>query len=184
MAPVDPRTAEGPTRDLLGAVKSKMGRIPNLMKTMAQSPAVLEGYLSLSSALSRGVLPGVVREQIALAVGQENGCEYCLSAHALTGKLAGLTPEQTVDARRGESDDPRQQAFLDLALSLVETRGDLSDAQFTAARDAGLNDTEIAEVVGHVALNVLTNYFNQMARTEVDFPHVPLELPQREPLFV
>ena len=85
--PLDPAQAEGQTQALFAAVKAKMGKVPNMMKTMAHSPAVLEGYLGLSGALAHGVLPSQTREQLALAVGQANGCEYCVSAHTLTGKL-------------------------------------------------------------------------------------------------
>jgi uncharacterized peroxidase-related enzyme len=178
--PVDVATAHGRTQELFGAIKAKMGRVPNMMKTMAQAPAVLEGYLALSGALSKGVLTADVREQIALAVSQVHGCEYCLSAHTLTGRLAGLTPDQIVAARYGEADDHRAQAVLNLTHAILEHQGDVSDEQLADAREAGLGDAEIAEVVGHVALNTLTNYFNQLAQTDVDWPHVSVGLPEYE----
>src|SRR6185312_10617136 len=106
--PVDPAVAEGRTQELFAAVKAKTGGVPNMMKTMAHSPALLEGYLAFSGALSKGALPEIERQQIALAVSQANGCEYCLSAHTLLGRHAGLSPEQVLAARRGEADDLRQ----------------------------------------------------------------------------
>ena len=45
---------------------------------------------------------------------------------------------------------------------------------------AGYSDAEITEIVSHVALNIFTNYFNHVARTEVDFPKVAVELPEME----
>lgn len=176
ISPIEPETAEGRARQQLDAVKQHLGVVPNMIKTMAHSPALLEGYLGLSGALAKGVLQPAVREQLALAVSQVNHCEYCLSAHAYFGARAKLTPEQIQAAREGESDDPKARATLTLALDMIDRRGAVTDEQFADARDAGLTDAEIAEVAGHVALSTLTNYFNQLAQTEVDFPHLPVSV--------
>lgn len=176
IARIEPDQANGQARELLAAVQAKLGVTPNLMKTLAHSPAALEGYLSLSGALGKGLLPATVREQIALLVSQENGCEYCVAAHTLLGRSAGLTPEQTVAARRGQSGDVKSRAELILARQVLHSRGGVTDAQLAAARAAAVTDGEIVEVVAHVALTVLTNYFNILARTEVDFPPVSMTL--------
>lgn len=171
---VQPAVASDKAEALLRGVKAKMGVVPNMMKTMAHSPALLEGYLVFSGALGKGVLPAVVREQLALFVSQYNGCEYCLSAHTLFAGRAGLKPVQIAWAREGVADDPKTQAVLTLAGNLIDNRGDVTDEQLADAQEAGLTDAEIAEVVGHVALSTLTNYFNELAHTEVDFPRVPV----------
>lgn len=173
IAPIDPASAQGKARELLSAVQSKLGMTPNLMRTLAQSPAALEGYLSLNNALAKGTLPAAVREQLALAVAQQNRCDYCLAAHTALGKLAGLKPDQILAARRAQSADPKAAAQLKLARETLDSRGKLTDAQLASARAAGVSDAEIAEIVCHVALNVLTNYFNLVAGTEVDFPAAP-----------
>lgn len=174
--PVDPTAANSAVQYLFSAVKAQMGKVPNMMKTMAHSPALLEGYLAFRGALDKGVLPEVVRQQIALSVSQQNGCEYCLSAHTLIGRHAGLNREQVLLARHGEAQDSKQQAVLDLVQEILERRGDVSDEQLAAARAAGLTDAEIAETIGHVALTTVTNYFNQLARPIVDFPRVSTNL--------
>ena len=87
---LDPASATGRAKELLDGVRRKLGRTPNLMRTMANSPAVLEAYLGFSGALAGGTLPVKLREQIALAVAQVNGCDYCLAAHTAIGKSAGL----------------------------------------------------------------------------------------------
>lgn len=174
---IDPTHATGPNVPLFAAVKAKLGLVPNLMRTLAQSPSVLEGYLGLGSTLAKGVLPAAVREQLALAVGEANECEYCLSAHTLLGKGAGLSPDDILAARRGEAADPKVAALLQFARAVVATRGKVSDAQVAAVRAAGAVEAEIIEVVAHVALNVLTNYTNNVAQTVVDFPRAkPLEV--------
>lgn len=172
--PVDPATAEGKQKDLLDAVQKKMGGKPNIIRTLAQSPAALEGYLNFSAALAGGTFSGKVREQIALAVSSKNGCGYCTSAHAAIGKQQGLTDDQARSAISGEADDPKTQAILDFAIAVNEKRGWVEDADFEKARSAGLSDAEIVETIANVALNVFTNYFNHAADTEVDFPEVKL----------
>lgn len=167
---IDPVTATGHTAQLFAAVKAKLGVIPNLMRTFAQSPTVLEAYLGFTGALTKGVLPAAVREQLALAISETNGCDYCLSAHTFLGQHAGLTPEGIEAARRGESADPKVAALLRFARDVVDSRGRVSDESLAAVRAAGATDAELIEVVAHVAVNVLTNYTNNVAQTQIDFP--------------
>ncbi|QHN04829.1 carboxymuconolactone decarboxylase family protein [Granulicella sp. WH15] len=164
--------ATGKAKDLLTAVKAKLGIVLNMTKVMANSPAVLEGYLGLSGALGGGLLDAKTREQLALATAQENECNYCLSAHSAIGKMVGLTPEQVVESRKGQGVDARTTAALTFAQRVLETRGGISDNDLAAVRQAGFNDGEIAEIIAHVALNILTNYFNKAAQVDIDFPKV------------
>ncbi len=167
---LDPLNATGKTAELFTAVKSKLGMVPNLMRTFGHSPAVLEAYLGFSATLGTGVLSGKVREQIALAVAETNSCDYCLAAHSLIGKGAGLTAEAITDARRIHATDAKVDALLKFAAAVVESRGLVSDDALAAVRAAGASDAEIIETVAHVALNILTNYTNHVAQTVVDFP--------------
>lgn len=165
ITPVDTAAAAGRASELLAAVKAKLGAIPNLTRVMAHAPAVLDGYLGLSGALAGGVLPAEVREQLALGVGEANGCDYCVSAHTFLGKKAGLSDDAVLDARRGTG-----HPLLAFARSVLDKQGRVTDAELAAARAAGHTDAEIVETVGHVALNVLTNFLNNVARTPIDFP--------------
>jgi len=169
---IDPATATGRTKALLDGVQKSLGRTPNLMRTLANAPAALEGYLALNGALRGGALNGRLREQIAVAVAEANGCDYCLSAHTAIGQGEGLSPQELDRARRAESADARAGAVLRFTARVLETRGAVADADLAAVRDAGFTDAEIAEVVAHVALNVYTNYFNRLAQTEIDFPRL------------
>ena len=169
---IDPATAKGKAHDLFSAVKGKLGLIPNMTRVMANSPAVLEGYLSLNGALNDGSLQPKIREELALVVAQENQCDYCLSAHTAIGKMVGLTPEEIAQSREGQSADKHVLAALTFAKQVLETRGAVSDEDLSAVRAAGFSDGEIAEIIAHVALNVLTNYFNKAAVVDIDFPVV------------
>ena len=176
IVPIDPARAIGKTKQLLDEVRSTLGITPNFVKTFAHSAAALEAYLKFSTDLSRGVLSTQFREQIALAVAQANSCAYCLSAHAALGSSAGLSSEEIDSSRASRSADEKQHAGLQLAQAIVIQRGEVSAAAIEKARQAGYSDGEIVEIVSHVALNILTNYINHVARTDVDFPSVKLAL--------
>jgi uncharacterized peroxidase-related enzyme len=167
---VDPQVAQGQTKELLDAVKAKLGIVPNMTRAMAASPSVLQSYLGFSGALAHGVLPGRVREQLALDIGEANRCDYCLAAHSAIGQKVGLSQDDIFDSRRGTSSDPKTDVLLRFARTVVEKKGIVSDVDVALVRDAGFGDAEIAEVVAHVALNIFTNYFNNVAATVVDFP--------------
>lgn len=171
--PLQPETATGPAKELLDAARKKMGRVPNILKTMAHSPAALRAYMDFSATLAGGLLPAKTREAIALAVGEANGCEYCVAAHSALGKMAGLDPEEITRSRRGESADSKTNAALRLARRIIDTKGFVSDDDLAAVRQAGWSDAEIAEIVAAVSLNIYTNYFNHVAETESDFPKAP-----------
>ncbi|MHA7662203.1 carboxymuconolactone decarboxylase family protein [Mycolicibacterium sp. HS_4_1] len=174
-APIELEAATGKAAELLAQVKKSMGQTPNMTKVMANSPTLLQSYLALSGAAAGGTLKPAVRERLAIASAQLNGCEYCLSAHTFTGaKFAKIDAVELDNARRAESDDPHIAALLKLAVAIAENAGDVNDAELAAARDAGISDEEIGEVVANVALNTMTNYFNVMARVANDWPVVTL----------
>src|SRR5262249_15448509 len=118
-------------------------------------------------------LPAKFREQIALAVAQANGCDYCLAAHSAVGRMVGLTAEQIRDSRLGTAVDPKADALIRFALKVVDTGGRVGDGDFDQVRRAGFDDAAIAEVVANVALHAFTNYFNRLAETDLDFPQAP-----------
>ena len=169
---VDPSTASGKAKDLLDAVKAKLGLVPNMTKVMANSPAVLEAYLGFSGALGNGLLDAKTRERLALVTAQQNHCDYCLSAHTAIGKIVGLEPEQITESRQGNGGSDRATAALTFAKRVLETRGQVSETDLAAVRGAGFSDAEIVEIIAHVALNVLTNYLNIASDVEIDFPKV------------
>jgi len=158
---------------LLDAVHKQLGVIPNLMRVVGNSPAALEGYLSLNGALAKGTIGARTGERIALAVAELNSCSYCLSAHSyLASNLAKLDAAEIDSNRHGSSNDPKPAAAVRFAATVVTSRGHVSDADVAAVKAAGYSDAEVIEIVLHVALNTLTNYVNEVAKTEIDFPVV------------
>ncbi|WP_294567684.1 carboxymuconolactone decarboxylase family protein [uncultured Arthrobacter sp.] len=170
---IDPETTDARRAELLSTVKSRMGAVPNTTKAMANSPALLDTFLAMSQTLSRGVIDAPTRERIGIVIAQGNTCDYCLSAHSYVGAhVAKLSAEDIEAARHGENADPHIEAILTYASALNDGRGTVDEAVVRAVRAAGVTDEELAEIAGHVALNVLTNYFNKAAGVEIDFPLV------------
>lgn len=166
--------ATGKAHELLEGVQKSLGMTPNLMKVLANAPSALDAYLHTNRTLAGGLLSATDRERISLRVGELNRCQYCVSAHTLLGSKAGLSEEEVQSSRAGHSADARADAVLTLATGVVKKQGRISGAELAAARDAGLSDGEILEVVANVALNILTNYTNNVAGTDIDFPQVEL----------
>ncbi|MEM9835330.1 MAG: carboxymuconolactone decarboxylase family protein [Bacteroidota bacterium] len=168
---LNPATTTGKSKDLFDGIQAKLGMVPNMMRTMGNSPAVLEGYLNLSGALAKGRLGAKLGELIALTVSEANDCDYCLAAHTFIGdKLAKIDLAELDAARDARNNSPKIQAALRFALTLVENSGRINDEDVQLVKDAGYSEGEISEIVAHVALNTLTNYFNNTANTTVDFP--------------
>lgn len=174
IAAVDSARAMPESKQLLDAVQAKLGMTPNLFKVMAHSPKVLGAYLGFSEALGNGKLDAKLRERIALAVAEQNRCGYCLSAHVAIGKMVGLDEGEIDRARDGGSADSRAQAALVFANKLVQSRGAVSAGDVQAIRAARYGEAEILEIVAVVAVNILTNYVNLVAQTEIDFPNIAL----------
>ncbi|CAN5331422.1 carboxymuconolactone decarboxylase family protein [soil metagenome] len=164
--------APAAAQPLLDAVEKQLGVVPNLFRLVGTSPAALEGYLGLNAALGR-TLDAKTRERVAIAIAQANGCDYCLSAHSYLGlNLAKIDEAEIALNRAGHSGDAKADAAVVFARQVLAARGKVSDADIAAVRLAGFTEAQVIEIVASVALNVLTNYINNVAETDIDFPVV------------
>jgi uncharacterized peroxidase-related enzyme len=174
LPPVDPATAKGEAREVLERARRKRGAVSNLDLAMANSPAALRGYLDLRAALAGGRLPGLLREQLALLVAEQNGSRYCVSWRTCRAVEAGLAPEELAAARRAESADPKTAAALSFAAAVLDSRGWVTDRELERVRAAGFSDGEITEIIAHVALNCFANFFCQVVQPEPEFAPIAL----------
>ena len=171
---IDPAATTPERQALLGQIQQAFGVVPNMFKAVAHSPAALNSMWASFGALGQGSLPPKLTEQIAVAVADRNACKYCLAAHTALGRKAGATAQEMTEAQMGESADPRTAAALRFALQLVNERGQVSDADVRAVRQAGFSDEQVVEILAHVALNLFTNYVNLAFAVPIDFPAVKL----------
>ncbi|HEY8027585.1 MAG TPA: peroxidase-related enzyme [Burkholderiaceae bacterium] len=176
IAPLNLTEADTTTAATLNAVKAKIGMIPNLYATLAKAPSALDSFLAQNQAAAKGNLSAKEREIISLATSQVNGCHYCLSAHTLLGKNAGLNPQQIAAARAGHGGDARSAAIAGFAIALVEQRGHVDPASLDQFKAAGLTESDFLEIIANVSTMIFSNYANNVARTAIDFPVVDLKL--------
>jgi uncharacterized peroxidase-related enzyme len=155
---------------LFAAIKGKIGMVPNLYRTTAHSPSTLVALLGLGEALAKGTLTATEREAIALTVAGINHCDYCASAHAAISNGLKVTPEDVALHLRGRSHNTRLAALLALARAVTEKRGRIGDGDLAVARNAGLSDSDLIEVIGVTVANIFTNYLNHAFDTDIDFP--------------
>jgi uncharacterized peroxidase-related enzyme len=169
-----PKREDAPvgSKPILDNVEKMLGFAPNLHRLMSISPNVLSGWATLMASLAK-TLDIKTRDGIALAVSEADGCDYCLAAHSfMAGNLAKIPADEIELNREGRSTDPKRQAAVAFAKALIETRGKVSDAQFTAVRDAGWTDANIVEMIALTAQFLLTNFINNAVQTPIDFPEV------------
>lgn len=171
---IDPNTATGEAAALLNAVQAQLGITPNFIRVLANSPKALEGFLGLYGAAGSFAVDKATQERIALAVAEGNGCQYCVSAHTAMGRHAGLSNDEMQLNRRGTSADAKAAAAVAFAKALNDNLGEVTTAEFEAARSAKLTDIEIVEIIAVVALNIFTNVLGKATRVEIDFPKVDL----------
>lgn len=169
---IEQHHANAEQKALLDAIQGQLGMVPNFLKVFANSPVALQAFLGLHGVANAGSLSPQTRERIALALAQQNTCEYCLSAHTAIGRKAGLTGDEIAAARAGSSEDAKAAVAVKLARSLVEHKGDITTAELIEAREAGYSDADIVEIITHVGMNLLTNILGKASRVDIDFPRV------------
>ena len=173
---IDSTNGNDEQKALLNAIQGQLGMVPNFLRVFANSPAALTAFLGLHGIANNGSLDPLTRERIALALAQQNGCEYCVSAHTAIGRKTGLTGNEIAAARAGTSEDAQAAVAVRFAQSLMDEKGEISALQLAEMRSAGYSESDIVEVVTHVGMNFLTNILGKASRVDIDFPKVDLNL--------
>jgi uncharacterized peroxidase-related enzyme len=171
--PVPTEQATPEVSQLYGQIKKKMQTVPNIFKNMGHSAPVLQGYLALSDAAERTSLSPALREKICLTVSQANNCPYCLAAHTILARNAGVAHPDILQARQGIASHPKEKAILTFVKCVVDQRGNVSDTDIQNLKNAGVTDQELVEIILITQVNMFTNYFNLITGTELDFPAAP-----------
>lgn len=171
--PVSTDQAKGEVKEIYQSLTQQMGKVINIFQNMGNSATTLKAFLALSGATNETSLSPELREQIALIVGQSNHCQYCLSAHTILAKKAGLNEEDVIKARHGESNDPKENAILKFAKQVVENRGNVSNQDVASLKAFGVSDKELVEIILVIIVNIFTNYFNLITDPKIDFPLAP-----------
>jgi uncharacterized peroxidase-related enzyme len=173
---IDNDSANSEQKKLLDAIQSQLGMVPNFLRVFANSPAALRAFLGLHGIAGEGSLDAPTRERIALALAQQNACDYCVSAHTALGRKAGLNGAEMEANRAGSSQDSKAAAAVKFAKALAEHNGQVTTAEILEVRNAGYSESDIVEIITHVGLNVLSNIIGKASQVEIDFPKVELKI--------
>lgn len=159
------------SKEVLADLEQKMGKVINIFKAMANSPAVLKNYFAIDTALKEKSISADLAERIAVRIAKINGCQYCFAAHSyLASKI--IDKEEVLKSAEGESNDKKIEAALDFAETVMKKSGNISDEDFVKIKSAGYSDAEILEIGAVVAQNFFTNVINNISQTKVDFPKI------------
>jgi uncharacterized peroxidase-related enzyme len=167
-----PEQVPADSKPTLDGFTKNIGFTPNMMATFAQSPIAFNAWATLLGSLSKA-LDVKTRDSIGLAVSEVNGCNYCLTVHSFTAEhMARMPADEIILARKGHATDPKRDAALQFARKVIETRGQVDEADLKAVRGAGYTDAHLMEIVALVAMYSLTNFFNNVFDPDKDFPAV------------
>jgi uncharacterized peroxidase-related enzyme len=164
----------GATAEVYAQIKKAAGKVPNTFAAIgAHGPAALKAILQADGVLAAGSLSRQDQETIKLVLSEAVGCDYCVAAHSLLGKMTGLKPDTLKQVRAGEATgDDKRDALVHFVHTLAKTSGTISDAAFRAIKDAGYTDEQLVDIALAIAVTTFTNVFNRINDTAIDFPHV------------
>ena len=167
---VNTDTATTKSKDLLARVEQRVGGKSNMMRIMANSPAILGAYLSFNQAFEEVKMTPKLRALITTVVAELNGCDYTLSTAMVLGPRVGASTEELNAAREIRASEPKAAAALQFTAQLIENRGHIPASEVEKLHAAEFSDEEIVEIVALIALNIFRNYLNLVAGTEIDLP--------------
>ena len=164
-----PATAPDASKPLLEGAQAAYGFVPNLLGTMAEAPAMLEGYMTLAGIFDKSDLSETERQIILMTNNRLNGCTYCMAAHTTLSQI-GKVPGDVIEALRAGTPiaDNKLEALRQFAIVINETRGWPSEDAVNAFLSAGYSKQAILEVILGTALKVMSNYTNHIAETSLD----------------
>lgn len=167
-------SATGATAEVYAQIKKAAGSVPNTFAAIgAHGPAALKAILNADGVLAAGSLSKQDQETIKLVVSTATGCDYCIAAHSMLGKLTGLKPDVLKQLRAGEpTGDAKRDALAGFVRNLVRTSGTLREEKFSAIKAAGYSDAQLVEISLAIAVTVFTNIFNRVNDTAIDFPAI------------
>jgi uncharacterized peroxidase-related enzyme len=167
-------SATGATAEIYGQIKNVVGNVPNTFAAIgAHGPAALKAILAADAVLASGSLSKRDQETIKLIVSGVAGCDYCVAAHGLLGKLAGLKPDEVKNIHDGKpTGDTKRDALARFVRKLAQSSGTVRDEDFAAIKAAGYTDAQLVEISLAFATTVFTNVFNRINDTEIDFPAI------------
>ena len=166
--------ATGATAKVFAQIRKVAGGVPNTFAAIgALNPTALQAVLNADGVLAQGTLSKQDQETIKLVVSTVAGCDYCVAAHSVLGKMTGLKADVLAQLRSGgATGEAKRDALASFVRTLTKTSGTITKDEFVAIKDAGYTDAQLVDISLAIAITVFTNMFNRINDTDVDFPAV------------
>ena len=162
------------SQTFLDDLKKEVGFVPNLAAAMAESPTLIESFVTIRKILARSAFTPLERETISLAVSFANDCSYCMAAHSTFAKMHHIPDADLVALRAGQTPaDPRLGALAQYTRQLLADRGHVSDEAKDAMLSAGFTSTQLLEVIAVIAFTTIANYAHNVSRCAIDVQFQP-----------
>lgn len=158
------------SRQIFEGIEKAVGMLPNIYAVIGNSANALNSYLTFSEAQKNGSFNAREREAIFLAVSEENGCNYCLSAHTAIAKMNGFSEEDTLQLRAGTYNDRKLSVITNLAKSIVINRGRADEDLVNVFYEVGYDEEALVDLVALVVEKTFTNYIGRLSKPAIDFP--------------
>ena len=167
-------TAPAAAKPRLEATQNALGFVPNLFAAMAEAPALLEGYQTISDIFDKTNLSATERQIVLMTNNYVNGCDYCMAAHTTISQGQGV-PEDVIEALRNDTPiaDPKLEALRQFSKVVTESRGWPLERDVQALIAAGYTLQTVLEVILGTGMKVLSNYTNHIVETDVDAAFAP-----------
>jgi len=160
-------TAPEGSRALMKGIQSAYGFMPELFAYMAESPEVLEAYVTVNKLMSKTSLSPAQQQLVLLAISRYHQCDFCQIAHEAMGKKSGLDTHTLAALKAGTViEDSHHAALVTLARAIVEKRGWLDSEDLADFYKAGFGPKQVMEVILAVSLKTLSNYTNHLTHPE------------------
>lgn len=162
-------TAPDDSKEALAHAKETFGFIPNLEGIFAEAPALLKGSMTLWDLFETTSFTPIEQQVIYLTANYENSCNYCMAAHSGLAKMTGMSKENIEALRNGSPmPEPKLQALRHFTQQMVQARGWVEDSEIEAFMAAGYSKQQVLEVILGIAIKVMHNYTNHIAKTPLD----------------
>jgi len=170
---VEPNEATGEVGEIYQSLEKQFGKVFNQFKAMGASPVALKAYVTLQDLISEGSLSPVEQETVRLITSQYNSCKYCTAAHTKVLEMHKLDEEETINIRQGTSAEEKRAALVAFTHTLLMKKGFASDDELKSFYDAGYTNDDIGVVITIIGQKMISNHFNNLNDTELDFPKAP-----------
>ena len=162
-------TAPEASRMTLEATAQKYGFVPNLIGVLAESPATVQAYVAINTALEQSILTPIEQQVVTITVSVVNGCTNCVGAHSTVAHMVGMS-SGILEALRAQQvlPDAKLNALRVFAESLVQHRGWVPDTDAEQFLTAGYSRKHVLDTITIVAFKTLSNYVNYIAKAPLD----------------